>query len=225
MSSMSPMTTLFGAACAASAASSAQIAPAIVNILLHRTMVFLPVQPRIVSRSSKDFDPCGYFACRDRANQAPRPRLEPEAIGSNAAASLSFRLDRRPDGNRRPGNRSCFPCPSPREARFSIGRRAPRSGAFSLFLPGNRQKERRPMRSSASPSKKKIFFFSILKQIPEPISLQSNVEITGRIPPCSEPEQDVRGPLERLPPRRARNQLRLDVDKQDEGRIFQDASY
>ena len=43
--------------------------------------------------------------------------------------------------------------------------------------------------------------------------------------PCSEPEQDVRGRPERSPPHRARNQLRLDVDKQDEGRIFEDASY
>ena len=120
--------------------------------------------------------------------------------------------------------RSCFPCPAPRKAPNSIGRRAPDQGELSLFLPGNREKKRGPVRFPASSREEKICFSSILKQTPEPVNRQSNVEITGKTPACSEPEQDVPGRPERAPPRRARDQLRLDVDKQDEGRIFEDAS-
>jgi hypothetical protein len=81
------------------------------------------------------------------------------------------------------------------------------------------------MRSSACSSERKIFFFNTLKQTAEPVIRQSNVEITGRTPACSEPELDARGPPERLQPRWARSRLRLDADKQDERRNFEDESY
>jgi hypothetical protein len=42
---------------------------------------------------------------------------------------------------------------------------------------------------------------------------------------CSGPEQSACGRPERAPPHPARNQLPLDVDKQDEGRISEGASY